>query len=435
MVLASRDTGSKPRALSIGLSLCLLLATAAGRAAAPAYSCPPGNTGQLCAACKPGWSRIDGPDGALTQGDCERCPDPTNCLGGEPSACAVGSEGQLCAVCSAGWSRIDGLAPDEPCKECGVGNWLALFVGTVGVFVLAPAAVFLASALDVESPRELRIQVFGKISFLYGAMMVKFGGVFGVKWPAPFSWLVTVAHMLWRVAAFDFVPFLVGGCVRGTTYATEIIGGVCSVVVWLAMIIAFATVNPFKQEDMKQRGLKMLWIVTFTNYVSLSHTILGAFVCTQLGPGCEPAPGDRPGNEPRQNSTMCARILEADYQIDCESAGPVQRMAVPLVLIVNVGVPTVLAAVVMCDIWTSRCTAPLRSPEKFHGVTAERKGDPLFDRYEFLQAGYKPTFVLWAVWELCFVVFISGNMIFFDRGSAIQVWSENQHGSTSLISL
>ena len=145
MVLASRDTGSKPRALSIGLSLCLL--AVAGRATAQ-HSCSPGNTGQLCAACKPGWSRIDGPDGALTQGDCERCPDPTNCLGGEPSACAVGSEGQLCAVCSVGWSRIDGLAPDEPCKECGVGNWLALFVGTVGVFVLAPAAVFLASALD-----------------------------------------------------------------------------------------------------------------------------------------------------------------------------------------------------------------------------------------------------------------------------------------------
>ena len=151
MVLASRDTGSKPRALSIGLSLCLLLATAAGRAAAPAYSCPPGNTGQLCAACKPGWSRIDGPDGALTQGDCERCPDPTNCLGGEPSACAVGSEGQLCAVCSAGWSRIDGLAPDEPCKECGVGNWLALFVGTVGVFVLAPAAVFLGALRGIAA--------------------------------------------------------------------------------------------------------------------------------------------------------------------------------------------------------------------------------------------------------------------------------------------
>ena len=51
------------------------------------------------------------------------------------------------------------------------------------------------------------------------------------------------------------------------------IGGVCSVVVWLVMIIAFATVNPFKQEDMKQRGLKMLWVVMFTNYVSLSTKI------------------------------------------------------------------------------------------------------------------------------------------------------------------
>ena len=168
-----------------------------------------------------------------------------------------------------------------------MGNWLALFVGTAGVFVLAPAAVFLASALDVASPRDLRIQVFGKLSFLYGAMMVNLGGQLGLEWPAPFSWLVTVVRMLWRVAAFDFVPFLVGGCVGGTTYATEIIGGVCSVVVWLAMIIAFATVNPFKQEDMKHRGLKMLWIVTFTNYVSLSHTILGTFMCTQLGPGCE----------------------------------------------------------------------------------------------------------------------------------------------------
>ena len=248
-----------------------------------------------------------------------------------------------------------------------------------------------------------------------------------MEWPAPFSWLMTVAHMLWRVAAFDFVPFLVGGCVGGTTYFTEIIGGVCSVGVWLAMIIAFATVNPFKQEDMKQRGLKMLWIVTFTNYVSLSHTILGTFMCTQLGPGCELAPGDR--NEPGQNSTMCARILEADYQIDCESVEyyPVQGMAVLLLLIVNIGVPTVLVAVIMCDIWTLRCTAaPLRSPEKFHGVTAERKGHPLFDRYEFLQAGYKSVFYLWAVWELFFVYLVSGALIFFNPGSGMQVRSENE---------
>ena len=115
MVLASRHTGSK--SCLIGLSLCLL--AVAGRATAQ-HSCSPGNTGQLCAACKPGWSRIDAPDGALNQGDCARCPAPTNCLGGDPPVCTVGSEGQLCAVCSAGWSRIDGLAPNEPCKECGV---------------------------------------------------------------------------------------------------------------------------------------------------------------------------------------------------------------------------------------------------------------------------------------------------------------------------
>ena len=61
MVLESGHTGSKLWAL-IGLSLCLL--AVAGRATAQ-HSCSPGNTGQLCAACKPGWSRIDGPDGAL----------------------------------------------------------------------------------------------------------------------------------------------------------------------------------------------------------------------------------------------------------------------------------------------------------------------------------------------------------------------------------
>eukprot|EP01046_Picozoa_sp_COSAG06_P034747 COSAG06_NODE_3667_length_5042_cov_2.098321_5_plen_533_part_00 len=427
MVLASRDTGSKSRALSIGLSLCLL-ATAAGRAAAQ-HSCPPGNTGQLCAACKPGWSRIDGPDGALTQGDCERCPDPTNCLGGEPSACAVGSEGQLCAVCSAGWSRIDGLAPDEPCKECGVGNWLALLVGTAGVFVLAPAAVFLASALDVASPRDLRIQVFGKLSFLYGAVMVNLGDVFDVEWPAPFSWLMTVAHMLWRVAAFDFVPFLVGGCVEGATYVTEMIGSVCSVVVWLVMIIAFAAANPFKQEDVKLRGLKMLWIVMFANYVSLSKNIVGAFACKRHGPGCRlhesdpndpPAPGDRPGNETGQSSTRCISVLTADYQVDCESEhySSLLVMALLLLLIVVCGVPIVLVATVRIQ----TCNGALaRSPEKFFGVTAERKGDPLFDRYEFLQAGYKSVYLLWGVWELMFALWLSGSLIFFKAGSAAQV--------------
>jgi hypothetical protein len=129
---------------------------------------------------------------------------------------------------------------------------------------------------------------------------------------------------------------------------------------------------------------------------------------------------------------MCARILEADYQIDCESAeySHVQGMAVPLVLIVEIGVPTVLVAVVLCDIWTLRRRqtyngALARSPEKFYGVTAERKGHPLFDRYEFFQAGYKPTFVLWAVLELCFAAMMLG-LVFMGRGSAIQVWSENQ---------
>jgi hypothetical protein len=319
-------------------------------------------------------------------------------------------------------------------KACGVGNWLALFVGTAGVFVLAPAAVFLASALDVESPRDLTIQVFGKISFLSGAVMVNFGGVYGVEWPAPFSWLMTVAHMLWRVAAFDFVPFLVGGCVGGTTYVTEMIGGVCSVVVWLVMIIAFATVNPFKQEDMKQRGLKMLWIVMFTNYVSLSTKILGAFKCRTLDCS-QPTLGDRPGSATGQNLTMCARrFLEADYQIDCESAEyyGLQGMAILLVFIVPLGVPAVLLAIVRTDF----NGALARSPEKFFGVTtAERKGDQFFDRYEFLQAGYKSVFFYWAVWELIFVLSVTANLIFFQAGSATQVRESGPHGSISLISL
>eukprot|EP01043_Picozoa_sp_COSAG02_P006344 COSAG02_NODE_179_length_31090_cov_49.813785_35_plen_429_part_00 len=419
MVLESGHTGSKLWAL-IGLSLCLL--AVAGRATAQ-HSCSPGNTGQLCAACKPGWSRLDAPDGALNQGDCTRCPAPTNCLGGDPPVCAVGSEGQLCAVCSAGWSRIDGLAPKGPCKECGVGNWLALFVGTAGVFVLAPAAVFLASALDVESPRDLTIQVFGKISFLFGAMMVNLGWVLAVEWPAPFSWLMTVAHMLWRIAAFDFVPFLVGGCVGGTTYVTEIIGGICSVVVWLVMIIAFVAVNPFKQEKVKQRGIKMLWIVMFTNYVSLSIMILEAFVCEHrhLGPGCydPPATGNRPGNETGQNSTVCAMPLEADYQIDCGSVEylPLKGMAVLLVCIVCQGWPAAVSTIALIQ----SNGAFKRSPEKLHAATAERKGDPFFDRYEFLVAGYKPALFLWTVLELMFALLVSSMLLFVNRGSPMQV--------------
>ena len=136
----------------IGLSLWLL--AVAGRAAAQ-HSCPPGTTGQLCAACKPGWSRIEGPDGALlNQSDCYKCPDPTNCLRGEPSACAVGSEGQLCAVCSPGWSRIDGLAPNEQCKECGVGSSLVLFVGIVSVFILTPEIKFKKYGKELHFVRE-----------------------------------------------------------------------------------------------------------------------------------------------------------------------------------------------------------------------------------------------------------------------------------------
>lgn len=430
MVLESRHTGSKSWAL-IGLSLCLL--AVAGRATAQ-HSCSPGNTGQLCAACKPGWSRIDAPDGALSQGDCARCPAPTNCLGGDPPVCAVGSEGQLCAVCSAGWSRIDGLAPIGPCKECGVGNWLALFVGTAGVFVLAPAAVFLASALDVESPRDLTIQVYGKISFLFGAMMVNLGGQLGVEWPAPFSWLVIVAHMLWRVAAFDFAPFLVGGCVGETTYGTEIIGGICSVVMWLVMIIAFVAFNPFKQEEVKQRGIKMLWIVMFINYVSLSITILGAFACRPLGSGDRywecfdpPATGNRPNNETGQNLTVCAMPLEADYQIDCGSVEylSLKGMATLLVCIVCLGWPAAVSILALIQSKMSIIARIKRSPEKLFVVTAERKGDPFFDRYEFLQAGYKSYYFLYSLLELMFVLLLSGLLMFAGRGSPEQVRESN----------
>ena len=91
-------------------------------------------------------------------------------------------------------------------------------------------------------------------------------------------------------------------------------------------------------------------------------------------------------------------------------------------LTVAMGVPTVLLATVLIQ----TCNGALaRSPEKFYDVTAERKGHLFFDRYEFLQAGYKSVFYLWAVWELFFVYLVSGALIFFNPGSGMQVRSEN----------
>ena len=126
--------------------------------------------------------------------------------------------------------------------------------------------------------------------------------------------------------------------------------------------------------------------------------------------------------------------MEADYQIDCESAEyyRLQGMAILLVFIVPLGVPAVLLAIVRTDF----NGALARSPEKFFGVTtAERKGDQFFDRYEFLQAGYKSVFFYWAVWELIFVLSVTANLIFFQAGSATQVRESGPHGSISLISL
>ena len=138
-----------------------------------------------------------------------QCPVAEACLGSEAGrlpACAEGFAGPLCNLCDVGWSRAGPLEllADQPCTPCADdSSWVLDLLATLVVLVVPPAALYLASSPDVASARDLRIQVFARQLFIYVAVLAQLGDVLRTEWPPPFSWLVQLLQVVYRIAVFD----------------------------------------------------------------------------------------------------------------------------------------------------------------------------------------------------------------------------------------
>ena len=138
-----------------------------------------------------------------------QCPVAEACLGSEAGrlpACAEGFGGPLCNLCDVGWSRAGPLEllADQPCTPCAEdSSWALDLLATLVVLIVPPAALYLASSPDVASARDLRIQVFARQLFIYVAVLARLGDVLHTEWPPPFSWLVQLLQVVYRIAVFD----------------------------------------------------------------------------------------------------------------------------------------------------------------------------------------------------------------------------------------
>ena len=246
------------------------------------------------AAIKPGysvvwasWAASYGLGSNASLGAALWCPVASACLGAPPGqngTCAQGTEGPLCAVCASGWART-GFDPYDACTECGEFTAVAsVTIAVLGLFVAAPTAVYLASSLDVASPRDMTIQVFAKQAFMYGTILAQGFSCGFSCWPAPFSWLIAVLQTVFRLIVFDFGYFLSGCVSPDTGYFFRMIAAFLTPVILCVVLLVFRFVNPWQETGIQERCYKMFFILVFVMYPFLSITILGVFSCRQLGP-------------------------------------------------------------------------------------------------------------------------------------------------------
>ena len=310
--------------------------------------------------------------------------------------CTAAYTGPLCGVCARGFSRR-GLA--GKCTLCpdsaGINFLLAFATIAAGYFVFLWVAYLLVVAEsddpDVEKIGIARVakqvMILSKITISLFQIIAQMQVSLDINYPDSFQWFVTVI----RAFSFDFLSMLSVGCFSSFTFYDKFF---FAVFLPLVMGVGCALVYEIKSRGKDDRGVaaarnvavQMGFFIIFLVYPFVSQTVFTGFSCRRLADH--------------------ESWLSADLQISCDTLGHVLYMAVAILAvgIYPVGVP----------IWTLFLLVKNR-----HDMKIENSPGRL--RYAFLVADYKPEYYFWETLEMLRKVILTGLLIFFARGSVLQL--------------
>jgi hypothetical protein len=327
---------------------------------------------------------------------------PTGLTSGA-NGCKLGNGYLTCAACLQGY-EADKEHPGE-CKPCGDVTFkfdFKQFLITTGIIVGAIWAVLKLMALC--SPRELLLL---KILVSFAQMIQSFGNTYSVKWPPR---LLAFVEQL-KVFNFDVFEVASTECLfPGVVNYYFKFNTTVAIPVVLIGLVFLTYLNAVRKEKKKRRkqGIilsllerKILAIETkgmysgkvffilIICYLKVSATVLEMFKCRIVEPTAD--------GDPRS-------YLEADLRLSCEDLKYDFYISFAMlnVFVYPLGVPFVFFFLMY------------RERDQIHDSINKMK-------YGFLFGDYHANWYMWEIFDLMRKLSMSGLLIFFHRGSVLQL--------------
>ena len=208
-----------------------------------------------------------------------KCAVNGTCKGNPLDPCENGYQGPLCANCAAGWSRPGFLGECNLC-EGAAGSYIWFVVGGVlGVSLVVGALYFVGSVSGNSVGNTVLIVTFTKIIVTLVQILTQLGFALELQWPEPFLSLIGFL----KVFSFDWLSFLDIGCMATYDYYTKFVFAMFLMPALLGGVAAVYFAQSAKGvADIKDRCIKMALTAIFLIFPMVSQTIFQGFSCTAL---------------------------------------------------------------------------------------------------------------------------------------------------------
>ena len=366
--------------------------------------------------------------------------DGRTCAGGPyqlyqtvDGGCLKGAEGVTCAACK----KPNALAVDvddkegyrkgdvdcEPCLEREDGQGIGLkilvflvgFVATVGV--VAGAFILLKRA-KMEDVLKLKILI------AFGQVVQSFADTYSISWPdglkAFFGSFAVLNLDIFRLGSIECSPTM--NWVKSYYYRFSVIVLVMPAFAGLFVIAYIVEVQLDKRKlmekelqtgekmsvleakinsiEIKGRYMQRFFLVMVMLYLKVSKTTLMMFAHRQF----EPAPGYEWDNDEDTAEDEKRGYIEADMKLSTDVT--IYYLMWFLALICTFVYPLGVPAIFLGLMWRER--------DQIHDAINQKK-------FGFLFADYVSIYFLWECWDLMRKLALSGMLIFFRRGSVMQL--------------
>eukprot|EP00904_Undaria_pinnatifida_P004259 jgi/Undpi1/13834/HiC_scaffold_9.g03485.m1 len=335
------------------------------------------------------------------------CYNADACLGGvtgTSSYCLDGYEGPYCSICSDGYTAQLGFS----CNECSENNSRGIAVAVVLVVAVVITAVSMISyVMSGEAglgagqgvidclTRYIPLQSV-KIVIVAWQILTQFASVANVTYPGLYQDLLNGLD----VFNFDLGWVLSADCIFDIDFHDRLLVSTISPItalLFLACTYATAThINHGKPESLqniRNKHVSMVLLLTFLVYSSVSATLFKTFACEEL-------------DDDKQ-------YLRSDYRIECNSSKHkgFQVYAGCMIVLYTVGIPALYLGLLFRD------RDVLRIKE------ADREGPPRsrVTSTSDLWKPYKPSVFYYEVIECGRRILLAGVVVFIYPNTAAQI--------------